>query len=224
MLKEDPQLKVNMFVDSKAIESVTSYNVIGEIKGKTEPEKTIVLGAHTDTWYNSPGAHDDGAGCVQMIDVIRIFKELDIQPNKTIRVVLFMDEELNQSGAKAYAESVKETAKDHYFALEADVGGFSPNGFRFDTNDTIIQNMQKFLEYLLPYNIYKIEKGFGGVDINQLKRYGIPVTGINADCQRYFEYHHSANDTFDKVYNRELQLGSAAIASLIYLIDKYGIY
>ncbi len=224
LVKEDPDLKSWMYVDTKIVDHIKSYNVIAEIKGKTAPEEVIIIGAHIDSWYNTAGAHDDGAGCVQMMDVLRIFTELNIQNNKTIRVVLFMDEEINRAGASAYAEYFDMEKEKIIAGIESDLGGYSPNGFLVDGTAREIQQVQSFDKHLLPYGLYNIGKGFGGMDILTLKRkFDFPSIALRVESQRYFELIHTVNDTFDKVHPRELQMGTAAIASLVYFLDKYGI-
>ncbi len=224
LLKKDPDLKTWMYVDTETIDAVKSYNVIAEIEGKTNPEEVIIVGAHIDSWYNTPGAHDDGAGCVQMMDVLRIFDELRIHNNKTIRVVLFMDEEINRAGARAYADYFDIEKETIVAGIESDLGGYAPNGFLIDGSDPEIDQIQAYKKLLLPYGLYSIGKGFGGMDILTLKRkYDFPSIALRVESQRYFEIIHTVNDTFDKVHPRELQLGTAAIASLVYLLDKDGI-
>ena len=204
-------------------DSVKTSNLIAELRGRKKPENVILIGAHIDSWYNTAGAHDDGAGCVQMIDVLRIFNELNIKPNNTIRLVLFMDEELNQSGAEKYAKYAGQESKKHIMAIESDAGGFLPIGFGIDAGDSIADILKKQISILDEYGIHTIIKGFAGVDIKELAKYNVPLVGLLTNSQRYFEVHHSENDTFDKVGRRELQLGTASVASLVYLIDKYGI-
>jgi carboxypeptidase Q len=200
-----------------------SYNIIGEIRGTKHPEQIILAGAHLDAWFTGEGAHDDGAGCIHVIDLLRIYKQLSLHPNHTIRSVLYMDEEMNQTGGKQYAADVTSRHEKYIAAIESDRGGLLPLGFTIDSQDRIIKNFMAFKKHFLPYGILRFEKGYGGVDINFLKELDIPLIGLLPDTQRYFDYHHSANDTFEQVHLRELQLGSAAIASLVYLIDKYGL-
>ena len=221
--KENQNVKVWIKSDTEMIDSAHTANLIAEIKGNKHPEKIIVIGAHMDAWFNTPGAHDDGAGCEQMIDVFRIFKELKIKPENTIRLVLYMDEEMYQSGSKVYAESVGKEKKEHIVAIESDAGGLLPLGFGIEASDSVINVIKKLAEPLVDYGIYKTGKGHGGTDISPLKQFNIPLIGLVTNSQRYFEYHHSANDTVENVSRREMQLGSAAIASLVYLIDKNGI-
>ncbi len=221
--KENTGVKVWIKSDTETIDSAETANLIAEMKGSQHPEKVIVIGAHMDSWFNAPGAHDDGAGCEQMIDVFRIFRELNIKPVNTIRLVLFMDEEMYQSGSKVYADFVGKEKKEHIVSIESDAGGLLPLGFGIDAGDSVINAIQKLTLPLIDYGIYKTGKGYGGVDIAPLKQFGIPLIGLTTNSQRYFEYHHSANDTVENVSRREMQLGTAAIASMVYLIDKNGI-
>jgi len=221
--KQNQDVKVWLKSNTETIDTVHTSNIIAEIKGSVHPEKIILIGAHMDAWFNSPGAHDDGAGCAQMIDVFRIFKQLDIKPVNTIRLVLFMDEEMYQSGAKAYAEFVAKEKKEHIIAIESDEGGLLPLGFGIDAKDSTIASIKKLSTPLFEYGVYKTGKGYGGVDIEPLKKFGIPVVGLLTNSQRYFEYHHTANDKFENLSRREMQMGTASIASLVYLIDRNGI-
>jgi len=221
--EQHPGVKVWIKSDTETIDSAQSANIIAEIKGSKHPEKIILIGAHSDSWFNTPGAHDDGAGCEQVIDVFRIFKELNIKPENTIRLVLFMDEEMYQSGSKVYAESVGKGKKEHIVSIESDAGGLLPLGFSIEADNFVFNSIKKLTEPLFDYGIYKTSIGHGGTDIAPLKQFGIPLIGLTTNSQRYFEYHHSANDTVDQVSRREMQLGTAAIASLVYLIDKNGI-
>ena len=220
-LREDPELQLHLVSNSRNEADVLSYNVIGEIRGRTRPDEIITIGGHLDAWDNSEGAHDDGAGCVQSIEVLRIYRELGIQPKRTIRAVMFMDEEIAQSGGKRYTEMAELNQEKHYMALEADRGGLMPRGFGIGATGERLEKMLVLQKYFAPYGITEFRQGGGGVDIGPLKRFGTPLISLVPDMQRYFDYHHSPNDTFEQVNIRELQMGSASIAALIYLIDKY---
>ena len=154
---------------------------------------------------------------------MRIFKELGLKNKRTLRVIMFMDEELYQSGAKAYVKYTETNGIKNYLALEADAGGFTPEGFMVDASDSIVANISGYKPLLEPYGIHYIKKGGSGVDIGPLKKFGVPLMGYRTDSQRYMDLHHSANDSFDKVHIRELQLGSGNMAAIIYLIDKHGL-
>jgi len=222
-LKKNPATKINMFIDAKEMKQITTYNLIAEITGSEFPDEYIVVGGHIDAWHNTAGAHDDGAGCVMSADVLRTFKTLALKNKRTLRVVLFMDEELYQSGGDAYAKSVKEKGEKHLLALESDGGAFTPRYFTISANEEVVAELAKYQPLLHPYGIDEIKAGWGGVDIGPLKSQGIPLAGYGTDSQRYFDLHHSANDSFDKINLRELQLGCGNMAAFIYLIDKYGI-
>jgi len=221
-LKKDETLQVEMIIDAEEFEEITSFNLIADIRGSEFPDEYIVVGGHIDAWFNSPGAHDDGIGCVQSVDVLRVFKELDLDNKRTIRAIMFMDEELYQSGGQAYAAYTQENGLKNFLALEADAGGFTPLGFNVDAPDSIVAIIAGYQNLLEPYGIWYIRKGGSGVDFSPLKQFGIPLMGYRTDSQRYMDLHHSAYDTFDKVHIRELQLGSGCMAAIIYLVDKHG--
>jgi carboxypeptidase Q len=221
-LKKDPELKLFLRTTCKELPEVQNYNIIAEIRGSVKPKEIIAFGGHIDSWDIEQGAHDDGVGVMQTIEVLRLFKTLDIKPKHTIRVVVFIDEEYAQRGAAAYAAFAKNNGK-HIAAIETDRGGFTPQGFSIDAPDETVQKIQSWKPLLLPYNLWSIEKGGSGVDIRDLKPFGVPLIALVTDSQRYFDYQHASGDSFDKVHPREMQLGSAAIASLVYLIDQYGL-
>jgi carboxypeptidase Q len=220
-LKEDPELKMHLVSNCKNMPEVNSYNVIGEIRGTDLPDQIITVGGHLDAWDNSEGAHDDGAGCVQSIEVLRLFTSLGIRPKRTLRAVMFMDEEIAQRGGKRYAALAEMKNESHYVALESDRGGLIPRGFGIGTTGTRLEHMLALEKYFRPYGITEFTAGGGGVDIAPLRKFGTPLISFVPDMQRYFDYHHSPNDTFEQVNIRELQMGSAAMASLLYLIDKF---
>jgi hypothetical protein len=197
-----------------------SYNVIGEIKGSEFPDQIITVGGHLDAWETGEGAHDDGAGTMQSIEVLRIFRELGIRPKRTIRAVAFMDEEVAQTGGKEYARQAELKNEKHYFALEADRGAYMPKGFGISAPEDRLEKMLALQKYFEPYGIDDFVKGGGGVDIGPLAKFGTPLSSFIPEMQRYFDVHHSGYDTFEQVHLREFQLGSAAMASFIYLIDK----
>ncbi|TVR70319.1 MAG: M20/M25/M40 family metallo-hydrolase [Marinilabiliales bacterium] len=222
MLKADPDLKLFIRNTSHRLPDVISYNVIGEIRGSTYPGQIITVGGHLDSWDNSPGAHDDGAGCMQSIDVLRIFRELDIRPKRTVRAVMFMDEEISQRGGRKYAAEASRNDEKHYFAIESDRGAFTPRGFSIDGSEEQLAAIQSLKPYFEPYGIHEIFSGGSGVDISFLRNYyDMALAGLVTDSQRYFDLHHAATDTFDQVNRREMQLGTAAMAALIYLLDHF---
>jgi hypothetical protein len=222
-LKENSKLKFYMKLSCQTLDDVLSYNVIGEITGSVHPEKIMTVGGHLDSWDLADGSHDDGAGVVQSMAVLECFKKLNYKPKNTIRVVLFMNEENGGRGGKKYEEVSKLNNENHIFALESDSGGFSPRGFSFECDEANFQKVNSWKYLFEPYLIHNFLKGGTGSDIEPLTSKKIVKAGLQPDSQRYFDYHHAANDTFDAVNKRELELGAATMASLMYLFDQYGI-
>lgn len=198
-----------------------SYNVIGEIKGNKYPNEFLLAGGHLDSWDNGQGAHDDGAGVVQCIELLRMYKTLGFRPKHSIRAVAFMNEENGLAGGKAYAQQAVKQNEKHLCALETDAGGFSPRGFNVDTLNGLYDQVLAFKRLLSPYLIESISMGGGGADIGPLQKNAVPCIGFEPDNQRYFDIHHTAQDTFDKINKRELHLGAAAIGALYYLLDEH---
>ncbi len=221
-LKLMPNLKFYFKQSCRTYPDVQSYNVIGEITGTTYPNRYMVVGGHLDSWDLGDGSHDDGAGCVQSMEVLRLFKEIGYRPKHSIRVVLFMNEENGLRGGRKYAEEALLKKEKHVFALESDSGGFTPRGFSFDTDEKNFAQIENWKSLFEPYLIHSFVKGGSGADIGPLKDGTIVLAGLRPDSQRYFDHHHAANDTFDAVNKRELELGGATMASLVYLMDKYG--
>jgi carboxypeptidase Q len=219
-LKTDPSLSVHLVSTCMNYPDASSFNVIGEIHGSVKPHEFITVGGHIDAWELGEGANDDGGGCVQAIELIRIYKKLGIKPHRTIRAVMFINEEISGTGGKTYAEEAKRKGEIHFAALESDGGVMTPRGFGFDASGLKLEKLQALSTWFVPYDIKDFEKGGGGSDIGPLKGLGAVLIGYKADSQKYFLYHHSANDTFEQIDIRELQMGSAAIASLVYLIDS----
>lgn len=221
-LKEEPELKVNLRLDAKNNEEVLSYNVIAQINGTLYPDELIVVGGHWDSWDKGCGAHDDGGPCIQTMEVLDIFKRFNIQPKRTIRCVLFINEENGIKGALAYADSSSNAGEKHLSAIESDRGVFTPRGFTTDADSVTLAKLQNWLPILNKATIDWIRPGGTGVDISRIKN-AKAMFGYYPDPQRYFDVHHSDNDTFDQVNPREMQLGTAAIAILTYLLSEEGL-
>lgn len=220
-LKANPNLKFYFKQRCETLPDAPSHNVIGEIKGSVNPDKIIVVGGHLDSWDLGEGAHDDGAGVVQALEVAYLLKKNNIKPKNTIRIVFFMNEENGTRGAKEYAKKAKDNNEHHIGGLESDAGGHTPRGFNIDANEKNTNLVQSWNKLLAPYGLHDLFKGYSGADIKPLKDDQITLVGYKPDSQRYFDYHHTATDTFDKVNKRELELGSASMASIVYLMDKY---
>ena len=221
MLALNPRLKFYLKQNCKNLPDVQSYNVIGEITGSIYPEEIMVVGGHLDSWDLGDGSHDDGAGIVQSMEVLRIMKKINYRPKRTLRVVLYMNEENGQRGAAKYTEIAQKNNENHVFALESDAGGFTPRGFSIDTTEEKLKTIQSWAPYFEPYLVHLFVKGGSGADIAPLKTADNVLVGLRPDSQRYFDFHHAANDTFDAINKRELELGAATMASLVFLIDHF---
>lgn len=216
--------KMSLELNCEMREDTTSYNVIADIKGSEFPEQIMVVGGHLDSWDVGEGAHDDGAGVVQSLEVLRVFKTLDIHPKHTLRCVFYMNEENGTRGAKAYAKWAKENEEEvSWVAMESDIGGFTPRGFSIKADDIYYEAISEWAELFEPYYANVLVKGWGGVDIGKLEDQGTVLIGYLPDTQRYFDLHHTDNDVFEKVNKRELHLGAATMTSLLYLIDEHGL-
>ncbi len=196
-----------------------AHSVIGEITGNKD-QSVIVVGGHLDSWDVGEGAQDDGAGIVQSIEVLRAFKKLGIKNNHTIRVVCFANEENGVRGGNQYAENIKKNNEKHIFAIESDGGGFTPRGFGLVMSPEKRQQVQSWRNLFLPYGVHNFDLQYAGTDIEPMEPFGVPLAELSPDSQRYFDIHHSEEDTFDKVNRRELLLGASAMAQLIYMVDK----
>ncbi|QDA62165.1 M20/M25/M40 family metallo-hydrolase [Hymenobacter jejuensis] len=223
LLKADPGLTVELEMACQQLPEVKSFNVVGEIKGSKYPDEIITVGGHLDSWDLAQGAHDDGTGCVQSMEVLRLLKATGLRPERTVRAVLFMNEENGTRGGNKYAELAKAAGEKHVAAMESDGGGFTPRGFGVEGDPAVVAKVQQWSPLFVPYHSEEISVGHGGTDIGPLKGQVKALIGYECDDQRYFDIHHTAADTFDKVNRRELELGGASMASLIYLISKYGL-
>lgn len=223
LLKEDATLQFKLEMNCQTLEDVPSNNVVGQIKGSEFPDEIIVVGGHLDSWDLAQGAHDDGAGCVQSMEVLRIFKALGYKPKRTIRAVLFMNEENGLRGGRKYAELAEKNKERHLAAMESDRGGFTPRGFTSTGSDTAKEKIRSWKPLLEPYGLYDFNHEGGGADIGPLASQGVTLIGFLPDSQRYFDLHHTPVDTFSQVNKRELELGAASMAALIYLIDMHGL-
>lgn len=215
--KQKVTAKINMTAESKG--DTTNPNIIAEIQGKKD-SKVIVLGAQLDSWDIGEGAIDDGTGVAQCIEVLRTLKALGYENNHTIRVVLYANSENGGQGREMYAAYVKKRDEKHIFALGTDAGGYSPRGFSLDMSPQRRRLIFPWKEYFLPYGVYDFDQTEAIQDISPLKKLDIPLAELVVDTQRYFDYHHSEQDTFDKVNKRELLLGAVAMTQMILMVDK----
>lgn len=226
-MKSLPQVKFYFKQSCMHLPDAPSFNVVGELKGTENPNKYITVGGHLDSWDLAEGAHDDGTGVMGSLEAVRLLKVMDYKPKNSIRAVFFMNEENGDRGGEKYADLAAENKEEHIAAIESDLGGFTPRGFSFEgVSHSLIEKINKNWGPLLtPYGSGMLVPGGGGSDIGPLagKVKGVVLIGYLPDSQRYFDVHHTPDDVFENVSKRELELGAASMASLIYLIDQHGI-
>jgi len=221
-LKNNKVIKGWFKTSCEMLADVPSANVIGEIRGTTFPDEIITVGGHLDSWDLAEGAHDDGSGCVQSIELLRTFKAIDFKPKRTLRIVMFMNEENGSKGEEAYFNAAKEKKEHHVFAVESDAGGFSPSGFGTDMTPKQFAKVLSWKHFFEDYDINKFSNDGSGSDIGSLKELGTALAELRPDSQRYFDVHHANTDVFEAVSKRELNLGAFALAAFAYLVDQYG--
>jgi carboxypeptidase Q len=223
LIKTDAGLQFYFETHCQIFSDAPSFNVIGQINGSEYKDEIIVVGGHLDSWDLGQGAHDDGTGCVQSIEVLRIFKAMGYKPKRTIRAVMFMNEENGLRGGTEYAAQAAAKKENHIAGVESDRGGFTPRGFTLSGTDAAKAKIRSWKNLFEPYGLTDFGQEGGGADISPLAPQGTTLIGFLPDSQRYFSYHHTPEDTFDKVDKRELELGAASMAALIYLIDMHGL-
>lgn len=222
-LAKDPGLNVFLKTSCASLPPVISYNVVAELTGTEKPGEIVLLGAHLDSWDLGQGAHDDGAGCAQVIEALRLLKEIGVRPKRTVRGVLFMNEEFGGTGGRDYARSEMRKGETHIAAIESDRGGFLPLGFGVGGGEAVLQKVRSWAYLLEPLGICWIKPGGGGVDIAPLAEFGTVLIGLVPDSQRYYDFHHSSRDVLKAVHPRELELGAVAMAVLSFVLAQEGL-
>ena len=204
-------------------DSVVSYNLIADMPGTSKSDEIILIGGHIDSWDLGTGAHDDGAGCMHSLEAAWLLKQTGLLPSRTVRVVFFMNEEFGLDGATVYAKAFDTEGIKHVAALESDAGGFTPRGISIVAPDSDRERIREFRDLFEPYGVHQFSQTGSGADISKLHHPDLVMIGLRPDNHRYFEIHHSAKDILESVNPRELEMGSATMAALIYLLDKHNI-
>jgi carboxypeptidase Q len=209
-------VRLHLELTCRTLPDAPSFNVVGDYLGSELPEQIVLLGAHLDGWDVGQGAHDDGSGCAHVLEVVRLLRHLELRPRRTIRVVLYMNEENGLAGARAYREAHLEELPRHVLALESDRGGFTPRGFTSNANARALELLRGLAAPLRDLGAEAVVEGGGGADIAVLASDGVPLVGFAPDSARYFALHHTHADTLEQVNPRELAAGAGAIAVLTY--------
>jgi hypothetical protein len=223
-LESGQKVEMELEMNCKTLDPVKSYNVIAQINARVPNDYYITFGGHLDSWDVGEGAHDDGAGIVHSIEALRLIQGMGYRPKYNLRCVLFMNEENGNNGGKTYAKLAAENGEIHLAAIESDRGGFSPRGFSIDASSEQFKIIEQWKNIFESYQLHLLYRGGSGVDISPLRKTmknKSILVGLVPDSQRYFDYHHAESDVFETVNKRELELGAAAMTSLIYLFDKY---
>ena len=220
LIAQEKKVAIRLKLTCQTLPDAPSANVMGEITGSEKPDEIIVVSGHLDSWDKGTGAHDDGAGCMQAIEAVRLLKVCGLKPKRTIRAVMFMNEENGLAGGEEYAREAAEKKIKHTAAMESDRGGFAPRGFTVQADSIIVNKISIWAPLFAALGADRIGPGGGGADIWPLSRQRVPAIGLLPEAHRYFDYHHSDNDTIDKVNERELELGAAAMAIMAYLISE----
>ncbi len=209
-----------LYMEAQTLPDVPSRNVVAELVGRERPEEIVVVGGHIDSWDVGQGAMDDAGGCVAAWEAVRLLKRLGLRPRRTIRVVLWTNEENGLRGALAYRDRYQNELDRHVLAIETDAGVFKPEGFGFTGSPEALAIVRAVAQLLAPIGADRIWEGGGGADIAPLMREGVPGMGLRVDGTRYFWYHHTEADTIDKLDPRELNLCIAALAVMAYVVAE----
>ncbi|MEO7311040.1 MAG: M20/M25/M40 family metallo-hydrolase [Chitinophagaceae bacterium] len=223
LLKTEQHVKLSIKMSCETLPDAPSFNVIGEIRGSQTPQEFITCGGHLDSWDLAEGANDDGTGVTQAIEMIRAIKALDLKPKRTIRAVMFMNEENGTRGANKYADLAVQNSEKHVFAIESDEGGAGCISIGVDGKPEQQAKFRTWLGLFKPYGVLDMPDGGGGTDIGPLKKLGTVMGSINPGGQRYFDHHHAPNDVFESVNKRELELGAIAMTGIVWLVSEYGL-
>ena len=218
MQERGERIVLQLKMQARMMPDVPSRNVVAEIIGKDTPEEVVVLGGHIDSWDVGQGAMDDGGGSVAAWQALHLMKRLGLRPRRTVRVVLWTNEENGLRGARAYREARASVLDRHVVAIESDAGVFKPSGFGFTGSDRAFEIVQQIGRLLERIDAGSIQRGGGGADIGPLMEEGVPGMGLSVDGSRYFWYHHTDADTIDKLDPREMSLCVAAMAVMAYVV------
>ena len=215
---DSPTLKLKM--EAKFLPDAESANVIAELKGSEKPDEIVLISGHYDSWDVGQGAHDDGGGCIVAWEAARLLKELGLRPRRTIRVVLYTNEENGLRGGNAYRDAHREELAKHVLAIESDSGVFKPEGFGLAATAPlqVRANMLEIAKLLSGIGADGIAASGGGADIGPIMREGVVGASLDVEGGKYFDYHHTPADTLDKVDPRELAMCVATMAVMAYTV------
>jgi carboxypeptidase Q len=225
LVRRGRKVVVRLRMEARNEGEVPSANVVAELRGRELPEEVVVIGGHIDSWDVGQGAHDDGTGCVIAMEALSTLRRLGLRPRRTIRVVLWTNEENGLAGATRYRDDHADEIERHVAAIESDSGGFSPLGFSVELEDKVREEraaaqLAEILRSLEPIGATEAQRGFSGADVGPLVREGVPGLGLRVDGSHYFDIHHTAADTVDKVDPDELSRCVVSMATVAYALAE----
>ncbi len=218
MQERGRKIVVHVRMDARTLPDRESRNVVADLKGTEKPDEVVVLGGHIDSWDVGQGAMDDAGGSVVAWEAVKLLKRLGLRPRRTVRVVMWTNEENGLRGGNAYRDAHAGEVDRHVLAIESDAGVFKPQGFGFTGSDAAYEIVKQVGGLLERIGSGTISRGGGGADVGPLARDGVPVMGLNVDGARYFWYHHTDADTVDKLDPEEVALSVATMAVMVYVI------
>jgi carboxypeptidase Q len=218
MQERGQRVVINLKMAAQTLPDVQSRNVVAELRGREKPDEVVVLGGHIDSWDVGTGAMDDAGGCIAAWQAVRLMKQLGLRPRRTVRVVMWTNEENGLRGGTAYRDAHRAELASHVLAIESDAGVFKPLGFGVTASDSAFAIVQQIGPLLDKIGAGQISRGGGGADIGPIMALGVPGAGLAVQGDRYFWYHHSEADTVDKLDPHELNLSAAALAILAYVV------
>jgi carboxypeptidase Q len=218
MQERGEKIVVHLQMSAATLPDAPSRNIIGDITGRDLPDEVVIVSGHIDSWDVGQGAEDDGGGAISAWEAVRLMKQLGLRPRRTVRVVLWTDEENGGSGAKGYEKRHKAELAKHILAIESDSGAFQPRSFSFAGSDKALANLKEWTGALAQLGMRTVTKGGGDADVNELVQDGVPVMSLHCDSTNYFWYHHSAADTMDKLNPQQLGMCAAAFAVMAWQV------
>ena len=213
------KVRLRLKMEAKFDPDVESFNVVGEIRGSEKPDEIVLVGGHFDSWDPGTGASDDAVGCIVTWEAARLMKKLNIRPKRTVRVVLFTNEENGMRGGNGYRDQHAAQAANHVLAVESDSGVFAPAHLGFTGSDAAKKLMGEIVTLLTPLGMQDIVGGGGGADIGPISTLGkVPMLAYSGDSTKYFTIHHTPADTIDRIDPQEVSKAAASLAAMIYVV------
>jgi len=209
------RVRLRLRMEAKFESDVESFNVVGEIKGSEKPDEIVLVGGHFDSWDPGTGASDDAVGCVVTWEAARLMKKLNIRPKRTVRVVLFTNEENGTRGGNGYRDQHAQEAANHILSVESDSGVFAPARLGFSGSEAARKTMTEIALLLAPLGMQEIAAGGGGADIGPISALGkVPMMAYSGDSNKYFTIHHTPADTVDRIDPQEVSKAAASLAAM----------